>query len=109
MHKHKTETEIQDVTRIITVNVPNDEPQTAIQTAVAKRNKDTDLVTDEVTYKAWTADELPNYLAPKVPGYVASPAEIGRISVIDENSDLIKNQTVVINYQKGTVRRLSIV
>ena len=106
VHKHKIDTETQDVTRTITVNVPNDAPQTVVQTVVAKRNKDTDLVTGEVTYKAWTADELPNYTAPKVPGYVASPAEIGNISVIDENGNLIKNQTAVINYQKGTVTQI---
>lgn len=106
VHKHQIDTETQDVTRTITVNVPNDKPQTVVQTAVAKRDKDTDLITGEVTYKAWTADQLPNYVAPKVPGYVASPAEIGNISVIDENGNLIKNQTAVINYQKGTVTQI---
>lgn len=106
VHKHKTETETQNVTRMITVNVPNDEPQTVTQTVTAKRDKDTDLVTSEVTYKAWTADELPNYTAPNIPGYIASPAEIGNISVIDENGNLIKNQTAVINYQKGTVTQV---
>ena len=106
VHKHKVDTETQDVTRTITVNVPNDKPQTVVQTAVAKRDKDTDLVTGEVTYKAWTADELPDYIASKVPGYVASPAEIGSASVIDENGNLIKDQTTVINYQKGTVTQI---
>lgn len=106
VHKHKIDTETQDVTRTITVNVPNDAPQTVVQTAVAKRDKDTDLVTGKVTYKAWTADELPNYTAPNIPGYVASPAEIGNMSVIDENGNLIKNQTAVINYQKGTVTQV---
>lgn len=106
VHKHQVGTETQDVTRTITINVPNDAPQTVVQTAVAKRDKDTDLVTSEVTYKAWTADELPDYTAPNIPGYVASPAEIGKISVIDENGNLIKNQTVVINYQKGTVTQI---
>lgn len=106
VHKHKIDTETQNVTRTITVNVPNDEPQTVMQTAVAKRDKDTDLVTGEVTYKAWTADELPNYTAPKIAGYIASPAEIGNMGVIDENGSLIKNQTAVINYQKGTVTQI---
>ena len=106
VHKHKIDTETQDVTRTITINVPNDAPQTVVQTAIAKRDKDTDLVTGKVTYKAWTADELPNYTAPKVPGYVAFPLEIGNMSVIDENGNLIKNQTVVINYQKGTVTQI---
>ena len=106
VHKHKIDTETSDVTRTITINVPNDAPQTVVQTIVAKRDKDTDLVTGEVTYKAWTANELPSYPAPKVPGYVASPAEIGNMSVIDENGDLIKNQTAVINYQKGTVTQI---
>lgn len=92
--------------RTITINVPNDDPQTVVQTVVAKREKDTDLVTGEVTYKAWVADELPNYTAPEVPGYVASPAEIGSMSVIDENGNLIQNQTAVINYQKGTVTQI---
>ena len=106
VHKHKTETETQDVTRTITINVPNDAPQTVVQTAVAKRDKDTDLVTGDVTYKTWTADELPNYTAPKIAGYIASPAEIGSMSVIDEDGNLIKDQTVVINYQKGTVTQI---
>lgn len=106
VHKHQTDTETQNVTRTITINMPNDAPQTVVQTVVAKRDKDTDLVTGEVTYKAWTADELPNYTAPKVPGYVASPAEIGNISVIDKNGNLIKDQTAVINYQKGTVTQI---
>ena len=106
VHKHKIDTETQDVSRTITVNVPNDAPQTVVQKVTAKRDKDTDLVTGEVTYKAWTADELPNYTAPKIPGYVASPTEIGNISVIDENGNLIKNQTAVINYQKGPVTQV---
>ena len=106
VHKHKTETETQDVTRTITINIPNDAPQTVVQTAVAKRDKDTDLVTGDVTYNTWTADELPNYTAPNMPGYVASPSEIGSMSVIDENGNLIKNQTAVINYQKGTVTQI---
>lgn len=106
VHKHQIDTETQDVTRTITINVPNDAPQTVVQTIVAKRDKDTDLVTGEVTYKAWVADELPNYPAPKMPGYVASPAEIGSMSVIDENGNLIQNQTAVINYQKGTVTQI---
>ena len=106
VHKHKIDTETQNVTRTITINVPNDAPQTVVQTVVAKRDKDTDLVTGEVTYKAWTAGELPNYPAPKVPGYVADPSEIGNISVIDENGNLIQNQTAVINYQKGTVTQI---
>lgn len=106
VHKHQIDTQTQEVTRTITINVPNNAPQTIVQTAVAKREKDTDLVTGEVTYRAWTADELPNYTAPEVPGYVASPAEIGSMSVIDENGNLIKNQTAVINYQKGTVTQI---
>ena len=106
VHKHKIDTETRDVTRTITINVPNDAPQTVVQTVVAKRDKDTDLVTGEVTYKAWTADELPNYTAPKVPGYVALPLEIRSMGVIDENGNLIKDQTAVINYQKGTVTQI---
>lgn len=106
VHKHKIDTETQNVTRTITINVSNGEPQTVVQTAVAKRDKDTDLVTGEVTYKSWTADQLPTYTAPKIPGYVASPAEIGSMGVIDENGNLIKNQTAVINYQKGTVTQI---
>lgn len=106
VHKHKIGTETQDVTRTITINVPNGEPQTIVQKVTAKRDKDVDLVTGEATYKSWTADELPDYTAPKIPGYVALPAEIGKISVIDENGNLIKNQTVVINYQKGTVTQI---
>ena len=106
VHKHQIDTETQDVTRTITINVPNDEPQTVVQTVTAKRNKDTDLVTGKITYKAWTADELPNYPAPKVQGYVADPTGIENMSVIDENGNLIKNQTAVINYQKGTVTQI---
>lgn len=106
VHKHQIDTQTQDVTRTITINVPNDAPQTVVQTVVAKRDKDTDLVTGEFTYKAWTADELPNYTAPEVPGYVASPAEIGSMGIIDENGNLIQNQTAVINYQKGTVTQI---
>ena len=106
VHKHQIDTETQDVTRTITVNVPNDAPQTIVQTAVAKRDKDTDLVTGESTYRAWTADQLPNYTAPKVSGYVANPSEIKSMGVIDENGNLIKNQTAVINYQKGTVTQI---
>lgn len=106
VHKHKIDTETQDVTRTITINVPNDAPQTVVQTVVAKRDKDTDLVTGKVIYKAWTADQLPTYTAPKIAGYVASPAEIGSMGVIDENGNLIKNQTAVINYQKGTVTQI---
>lgn len=106
VHKHQIDTETQDVTRTITVNVPNDAPQTVVQTVVAKRDKDTDLVTGEVTYKAWTADELPNYTAPNVLGYVASPTGIGSISVIDENGNLIQNQIAVINYQKRIVTQI---
>ena len=106
VHKHQIDTETQSVTRTITINLPNDAPQTVVQTITAKRDKDTDLVTGKVTYKAWTADELPNYPAPKVPGYVADPSEIGSINVIDENGNLIQNQTAVINYQKGTVTQI---
>lgn len=106
VHKHQTDTETQDVTRTITINVPNDAPQTVVQTVVANREKDTDLVTGKVTYKAWVADELPNYTAPNVPCYVADSTGIGSISVIDENGNLIQNQTIVINYQKGTVTQI---
>lgn len=84
------------VTRTITVNYPDGRKETIVQKATFTRTADVDDVTGKVTYGKWNRDaqQLAEFTAPSVPGYLPDIAVVEAAMVTPDSDDL----TVEINY-----------
>lgn len=84
------------VTRTITVNNPDGRKETIVQKATFTRTADVDDVTGKVTYGKWNRDaqQLAEFTAPSVPGYLPDIAVVEAVTVTPDSDDL----TVEINY-----------
>ena len=84
------------VTRTITVNYPDGRKETIVQKATFTRTADVDDVTGKVTYGKWNRDaqQLAEFTAPSVPGYLPDIAVVEAVTVTPDSDDL----TVEINY-----------
>lgn len=84
------------VTRTITVNYPDDRKETIVQKATFTRTADVDDVTGKVTYGKWNryAQQLAEFTAPSVSGYLPDIAVVEAATVMPDSDDL----TVEINY-----------
>ncbi len=86
---HKT------IKRTITVIKPDGSKIDASQTIILTRTAKVDEVTgDIIGYSDWTTGQFAAYDAPKIPGYVASLAEVPAIDVTSDFSD----PDIVITY-----------
>lgn len=96
----KMESLTKEVTRTITVKLPDGQRQVITQTVKFTRTATFDAVTGKATYSAWQvdgSDEWPAYTAPEINGYTASQVSIPSEMVIPSD----ENQSIKIEYTKN--------
>ncbi len=96
----KMESLTKEVTRTITVKLPDGQRQIITQAVTFTRTATFDAVTGKATYSAWQVDgsnEWPAYTAPEINGYTASQVSIPAEIVIPSD----KNQSIEIEYTKN--------
>ena len=96
----KMESLTKEVTRTITVKLPDGQRQVITQTVKFTRTATFDAVTGKATYSAWQVDgsnEWPAYTAPAINGYTASQVAIPAELVIPSD----ENQSIEIEYTKN--------
>ncbi|MDL2057208.1 MBG domain-containing protein [Limosilactobacillus reuteri] len=96
----KMESLTKEVTRTITVKLPDGQRQVITQTVKFTRTATFDAVTGKATYSAWQvdgSDEWPAYTAPAINGYTASQVAIPAEMVIPSD----ENQSIEIEYTKN--------
>ncbi|MCC4435405.1 BspA family leucine-rich repeat surface protein [Limosilactobacillus reuteri] len=96
----KMESLTKEVTRTITVKLPDGQRQIITQTVKFTRTATFDAVTGKVTYSGWQVDgndEWPAYTAPEINGYTASQVSIPAEMVIPSD----ENQSIEIEYTKN--------
>ena len=91
------------ITRTITINIPNGEPQVTTQTVTFKRGVELDPVTDQlVKYLPWSENGKHDFDAISVPnfkGYTPSQTTIAGETVTPDTKETDAN--VVVNYTKN--------
>ena len=91
------------ITRTITINIPNGEPQVTTQTVTFKRGVELDPVTDQlVKYLPWSENGKHDFDAVPVPsfkGYTPSQTTIAGETVTPDTKETDAN--VVVNYTKN--------
>ncbi len=96
----KMESLTKEITRTITVKLPDGQRQIITQTVKFTRTATFDAVTGKVTYSGWQVDgndEWPAYTAPEINGYTASQVSIPAEMVIPSD----ENQSIEIEYTKN--------
>lgn len=96
----KMESLTKEVTRTITVKLPDGQRQIIPQTVKFTRTATFDAVTGKVTYSGWQvdgSDEWPAYPASEINGYTASQVSIPAEMVIPSD----ENQSIEIEYTKN--------
>ncbi|MDK8117021.1 MBG domain-containing protein [Limosilactobacillus reuteri] len=96
----KMESLTKEVTRTITVKLPDGQRQVITQTVKFTRTATFDAVTGRATYSAWQvdgSDEWSAYTAPEINGYTASQVSIPAEMVIPSD----ENQSIKIEYTKN--------
>ncbi|MCC4382968.1 BspA family leucine-rich repeat surface protein [Limosilactobacillus reuteri] len=96
----KMESLTKEVTRTITVKLPDGQRQVITQTVKFTRTATFDAVTGKATYSAWQvdgSDEWPAYTAPAINGYTASQTAVSAEMVIPSD----ENQSIEIEYTKN--------
>ncbi|MCW3764620.1 MBG domain-containing protein [Weissella confusa] len=96
----KMESLTKEVTRTITVKLPDGQRQVITQTVKFTRTATFDAVTGKVTYSGWQVDgsnEWPAYPAPEIKGYTASQTSVPAEMVIPSDED----QNITIEYTKN--------
>ena len=96
----KMESLTKEVTRTITVKLPDGQRQVITQTVKFTRTATFDAVTGKATYSAWQvdgSDEWPAYTAPEINGYTASQTAVSAEMVIPSD----ENQSIEIEYTKN--------
>lgn len=86
----KMESLTKEVTRTITVKLPDGQHQVITQTVKFTRTATFDAVTGKATYSAWQVDgrnEWPAYPAPEINGYTASQTSVPAEMVIPSDED----------------------
>ena len=89
-----------EVTRTITVKLPDGQRQIITQTVKFTRTATFDAVTGKATYSAWQVDgsnEWPAYTAPAINGYTATQTAVSAEMVIPSD----ENQSIEIEYTKN--------
>ncbi|MCC4324316.1 BspA family leucine-rich repeat surface protein [Limosilactobacillus reuteri] len=95
----KMESLIKEVTRTITVKLPDGQRQVITQAVKFTRTATFDEVTGRVAYSSWQvegSDEWPAYTVPAIKGYTASQASIPAKIVVPDDED----QNIEIEYTK---------
>ncbi|KEK15136.1 hypothetical protein LR3_03865 [Limosilactobacillus reuteri] len=96
----KMESLTKEVTRTITIKLPDEQRQVITQTVKFTRTATFDAVTGKVTYSGWQVDgsnEWPAYPAPEIKGYTASQTSVPAEMVIPSDED----QNITIEYTKN--------
>ncbi len=96
----KMESLTKEVTRTITVKLPDGQHQVITQTVKFTRTATFDAVAGKATYSAWQVDgrnEWPAYPAPEINGYTASQTSVPAEMVIPSD----ENQSIEIEYTKN--------
>lgn len=96
----KMESLTKEVTRTITVKLPDGQRQVITQTVKFTRTATFDAVTGKATYSAWQvdgSDEWPAYTAPAINGYTTSQTAVSAEMVIPSD----ENQSIEIEYTKN--------
>ncbi|MCC4467123.1 MBG domain-containing protein [Limosilactobacillus reuteri] len=96
----KMESLTKEITRTITVKLPDGQRHIITQTVKFTRTATFDAVTGKATYSAWQVDgsnEWPAYTAPAINGYTASQVAIPAELVIPSD----ENQSIEIEYTKN--------
>lgn len=96
----KMESLTKEITRTITVKLPDGQRQIITQTVKFTRTATFDAVTGKATYSAWQVDgsnEWPAYTAPAINGYTVSQVAIPAELVIPSD----ENQSIEIEYTKN--------
>ncbi|WP_172616794.1 MBG domain-containing protein [Limosilactobacillus reuteri] len=96
----KMESLTKEVTRTITVKLPDGQRQVITQTVKFTRTATFDAVTGKATYSAWQVDgsnEWPAYTAPAINGYTTNQVAIPAELVIPSD----ENQSIEIEYAKN--------
>lgn len=96
----KMESLTKEITRTITVKLPDGQRQIITQTVKFTRTATFAAVTGKATYSAWQVDgsnEWPAYTAPAINGYTASQVAIPAELVIPSD----ENQSIEIEYTKN--------
>ena len=96
----KMESLTKEVTRTITVKLPDGQRQIITQAVKFTRTATFDAVTGKATYSAWQVDgsnEWPAYTAPAINGYTASQTAVFAEMVIPSD----ENQSIEIEYTKN--------
>ncbi|MCC4411547.1 BspA family leucine-rich repeat surface protein [Limosilactobacillus reuteri] len=96
----KMESLTKEVTRTITVKLPDGQRQVITQTVKFTRTATFDAVTGKVTYSGWQvdgSDEWPAYPTPEINGYTASQTSVPAEMVIPSDED----QNITIEYTKN--------
>ncbi|MCC4341898.1 MBG domain-containing protein [Limosilactobacillus reuteri] len=95
----KMESLTKEVTRTITVKLPDGQRQVITQAVKFTRTATFDEVTGKVAYSSWQvegSDEWPAYTVPAIKGYTASQASIPAKIVVPDDED----QNIEIEYTK---------
>ncbi|MCC4397148.1 BspA family leucine-rich repeat surface protein [Limosilactobacillus reuteri] len=96
----KMESLTKEVTRTITVKLPDGQRQVITQTVKFIRTATFDAVTGNATYSDWQVDgsnEWPAYTTPAINGYTASQTAVSAEMVIPSD----ENQSIMIEYTKN--------
>lgn len=96
----KMESLTKEVTRTITIKLPDEQRQVITQTVKFTRTATFDAVTGKVTYSGWQvagSDEWPAYPTPEINGYTASQTSVPAEMVIPSD----ENQNITIEYTKN--------
>ena len=86
----KMESLTKEVTRTITIKLPDEQRRVITQTVKFTRTATFDAVTGKVTYSGWQVDgsnEWPAYPAPEIKGYTASQTSVPAEMVIPSDED----------------------
>ena len=95
----KMESLTKEVTRIITIKLPDGQRRVITQTVKFIRTATFDAVTGKVTYSGWQANgstEWPTYSVPEIDGYIASQTTVPTEMVVPSD----QNENIEIEYVK---------
>ena len=98
-----------DVTRTITVHMPDGTKQDKTQKVTFTRTGTKDLVTGHITWSAWSpAQEFEAYTVPVVPGYTPSQATVKSTPVTADDKDTSITIDYTANAQKVMIKYIDV-
>ncbi|KXT75839.1 mucin-binding protein [Streptococcus sp. DD12] len=103
LHTYVTSQDKRQIVRDIRLHDLDGQVYTTRQSAEISRRKQSDNVTNEVTYGPWSTDIWADYQTPERPGYTPTPATVSAQTVTADQADVVVDISYSANKQQARV------